>query len=65
MVEEETGRRCVREAHHHVDRRVLVGVKGKIGEFLVSDKSGVWKTRAVKRKPVEELWMSEGVGMIL
>ena len=39
--------------------------KGKFGEFKVSDGSGVWKTRTIKRKPLEERWLPDGAAMVL
>ena len=33
-----------------------MGVKGSTGEIIVGDQNGVWVTRTVKRKPVEERW---------
>ena len=44
---------------------IYVGMKGKSGEFSVSDTSGVWKTRTVKRKPLEERWGAVGASMVL
>ncbi len=36
-----------------------MGIRGKTGEVVIGDKSGVWKTRAVKRRPIGEWWKSE------
>ena len=33
---------------------VFLGVKGKSVEFVVCDAAGVWKTRTIQRKQVEE-----------
>ena len=33
---------------------VFLGVKGSIGEMIVGDSKGVWVTRTVRRKPLEE-----------
>ena len=44
---------------------IFVGVKLKTGEFSVSDKTGVWKTRTLKRKPIEERWASAEAEMLL
>ena len=35
---------------------VFLGVKGKSGELVVSDGKGVWKTRTIQRKPLDERW---------
>ena len=35
---------------------VYVGVKGKSGEIVVADEQGVFKTRTVQRKPLDERW---------
>ena len=34
------------------------GVRGKSGEIIVGNKKGVWKTRTVRRKPIEDRWTS-------
>ena len=33
---------------------IFLGVKGTTGEIIVGDKKGVWRTRTVRRKTVEE-----------
>ena len=38
---------------------VFLGVKGKTGEFIIGDEKGVWKTRTVQRKPMEERWQAD------
>ena len=43
----------------------MCGVKGKPAEFSVSDKTGVWKTRTVKREPVAERWAPDGANMVI
>ena len=35
---------------------IFLGVKGTTGEIIVGDKQGVWRTRTVRRKTVEERW---------
>ena len=35
---------------------IFLGVKGKSGAFVIGDGKGVWKTRTVQRKPVDERW---------
>ena len=37
-------------------RTTRLGVKGTTGEIIVGDKKGVWRTRTVRRKTVEERW---------
>ena len=44
---------------------IYVGMKGKGGEFSVPDSSGVWKTRTLKKKPLEKRWAAEGASMVL
>lgn len=44
---------------------VYLGVKGKSGEIIVGDPSGVWKTRSVQRKPIDERWSKRSVDMIV
>ena len=36
------------------DDGVYLGVRGKSGEIIVGNGKGVWKTRTVRRKPIEE-----------
>ena len=47
------------------DDGVFLGVKGSTGETIVGDKSGVWVTRTVKRKPVEERWDRQNIERIV
>ena len=35
---------------------VYLGLKATTGEIIVGTKSGVWKTRSVQRRPLEERW---------
>ena len=35
---------------------IYLGVKGTTGEMIVGDKKGVWRTRTVRRKTIEERW---------
>ena len=35
---------------------IYLGVKGTTGEMIVGDKKGVWRTRTVRRKTLEERW---------
>ena len=44
---------------------VYLGVKAKSGELIVGDKKGVWKTRTIQRKPMEERWMPEAAEMVV
>ena len=32
------------------------GVKSTTGELVIGTKRGVWRTRSVRRKPVEQRW---------
>ena len=38
---------------------VFLGIKGRTGEFIIGDEKGVWKTRAIQRKPCGERWASQ------
>ena len=33
---------------------VYLGIRGTSGEIIIGDKKGVWKTRTVQRKPVQD-----------
>ena len=46
------------------DDGVYLGVRGISGEIIVGTKEGVWKTRTVRRKPVEHRWCQSNVDMI-
>ena len=35
---------------------VYVGVRGRSGEIVVQDSTGTWRTRTVRRRPLEERW---------
>ena len=35
---------------------VYLGVRGKSGELVVADRTGVWRTRTAQRKPFDERW---------
>ena len=35
---------------------VRLGVKGRSNEIIVSESSGVWKTRTVQRRPIGDRW---------
>ena len=43
---------------------IFLGVKGSSGEFIVGDKQGVWKTRTMMRRPVEERWSAENLELV-
>ena len=42
-----------------------MGVKTLFGEFIVGDGQGVWKTRTMRRRPLEERWDSGGASMVV
>ena len=44
---------------------VYLGVRGRSGEIIVGDKKGVWKTRTVQRKPVQDRWTQESASMVV
>jgi len=35
---------------------VFIGVRGKSGEVIIADADGVWKTRSIQRKPIQDRW---------
>ena len=39
-------------------------MKATTGEIIVGTKNGVWKTRSVRRRPLEERWAAESADMI-
>ena len=43
---------------------VYLGVKGKSGEIMVGNATGVWKTRTVQRKPLDERWDSGNLELV-
>jgi hypothetical protein len=43
---------------------VFLGIRGVSGEIIIGDKSGVWKTRSIQRKPIEERWAKSSADMI-
>ena len=43
---------------------IYLGIRGSSGELVVSDLKGVWKTRTVQRKPIEDRWKEDGHEMI-
>ena len=44
---------------------VYLEVKGTSGEITVETKDGVWKTRTVRRRPMEERWSPANMDMIV
>lgn len=43
---------------------VYLGVKGTSGEVMVANEKGIWKTRSVQRKPLDERWDKKSIDMI-
>ena len=43
---------------------VYLGLKSTTGETIVGTTSGVWKTRSVQRRPMDERWKAEALSMI-
>ena len=43
---------------------IFLGVKGGTGEIIVGDEKGVWVTRTVRRKPLDERWSRENIGKV-
>ena len=46
------------------DDGVYLGVKSTTGELVIGTKSGVWRTRSVRRKPVEQRWSIDNMLMV-
>jgi hypothetical protein len=46
------------------DDGIYLGVKGTTGEMIVGNKEGVWRTRTVRRKTLQERWTRENLEMI-
>ena len=44
---------------------VFLGIKGSTAEIIVGDKNGVWVTRTVRRKPIEERWNRENMEKVV
>ena len=43
---------------------VFLGVKGKSGELVVSDGNGIWKTRTIQRRPMDERWDQSSLDLV-
>ena len=43
---------------------VYLGVKATTGEIIIGTEKGVWKTRSVQRRPLDERWGPESAKMI-
>ena len=43
---------------------IFLGVKGSSGECIVGDGNGVWKTRTLTRRPLEERWDKGALGLV-
>ena len=43
---------------------LYLGIRGQSGELIVSDREGVWRTRTVQRKPIEDRWPEDAYEMI-
>ena len=41
-----------------------MGIRGQHGELVVSDRAGVWRTRTVQKKPIEDRWPEDAHEMI-
>ena len=63
-MEEETSGRPARQVVLPLERRHLLGVKGSMGEYIVGDGAGVWKTRTVKRKIESERWNKDTIKLV-
>ena len=43
---------------------VYLGIKATTGEIVVGAKKGIWRTRSVRRKPIELWWKTENMEMV-
>ena len=54
--------RSARKVVFELERwRVLGRVRGKSGEYIVGDRSVVWKARSLQRKPLGQRWDPESI----
>ena len=44
---------------------VFLGVKSLTGEFIVGDAKGVWKTRTLHRRPLEQRWDGDALAAVV
>ena len=44
---------------------VFLGIKGSTGEVKIADKNGIWKARAVQRRPISERWKAEAADWVI
>jgi hypothetical protein len=44
---------------------MFLGIRGKSGEIIVGDASGVWKTRTVRRVPIEDRWPTAAIDCVV
>ena len=47
------------------DDGVYVGIKGSTGEVMVADGRGVWVTRTVRRKTLEDRWQQKNSELVV
>ena len=47
------------------DDGVFLGVRGVSGEPIIGDSTGVWKTRSMQRKPIEDRWKKSSADMVV
>ena len=43
---------------------IYLGLRGSSGELIVSDASGVWRTRSVRRRPEQDRWREDGIQLV-
>ncbi len=46
------------------DDGIYLGVKGTTGEMIIGNKEGVWRTRTVRRKTMQERWTRENLNLV-
>jgi hypothetical protein len=44
---------------------VYLGIKGGSGEIIIGNLEGVWKSRTIQRKPIEDRWPEASAAMVI
>ena len=43
---------------------IFLGIKGASGEYIVGDGKGIWKTRTIARRPIDERWTPGNMALV-
>ena len=43
---------------------IYLGVKGTTGEIIVGTTKGIWRTRTLQRRPIEDRWSADAMAMV-